>query len=87
MADGLGEIGLTVSTREDGLSVTGGELSGGRIDSRGDHRIAMSFAMLGASLPAGERLQIDDVANVSTSFPQFVQTAADIGVAIKEMDA
>ncbi len=42
---------------------------GGTIDSHGDHRIAMAFAM--ASLQARAPIEIQDVANVATSFPGF----------------
>jgi 5-enolpyruvylshikimate-3-phosphate synthase len=52
----------------------------GRIDSHGDHRIAMSFAV--ASLQAAGEIRIDDVANVATSFPGFAQLAAAAGLAV-----
>jgi 3-phosphoshikimate 1-carboxyvinyltransferase len=58
--------------------------SGGRIDSFGDHRIAMSFAV--ASLRAGGPIEIRDVANVATSFPDFVALAQSVGFALREKD-
>ena len=57
--------------------------SGGRIDSHGDHRIAMAFAV--AALRARAPIEIDDVANVATSFPGFVATAARRGLHIEEL--
>jgi 3-phosphoshikimate 1-carboxyvinyltransferase len=56
--------------------------SGGAIDSDGDHRIAMSFAV--ASLRAAAPIRIHDVANVATSFPGFVATAAAAGLRVSE---
>jgi 5-enolpyruvylshikimate-3-phosphate synthase len=52
------------------------------VDSHGDHRIAMSFAM--AALRAGGEIRIDDCANVDTSFPGFVDLAASAGLHIAE---
>jgi 3-phosphoshikimate 1-carboxyvinyltransferase len=82
MARGLAELGLESEVRPDGLRLAGGALRGGRIDSRGDHRIAMAFAV--ASLRASGPIQIDDVANVATSFPGFVERARGIGLDIEE---
>jgi 3-phosphoshikimate 1-carboxyvinyltransferase len=57
-----------------------GRFDGGTIDSRGDHRIAMSFAI--ASLRADAPLRILDCANVDTSFPGFADLANAAGLAI-----
>jgi 3-phosphoshikimate 1-carboxyvinyltransferase len=54
----------------------------GVVDSFGDHRIAMSFAI--ASLRAAGPLSIRDVANVATSFPGFVDLARSVGLDIRE---
>jgi 3-phosphoshikimate 1-carboxyvinyltransferase len=51
------------------------------IDSLGDHRIAMAFAV--AALRARAPVEIRDVANVDTSFPGFVETARRAGLAIE----
>ncbi|HWG77639.1 MAG TPA: 3-phosphoshikimate 1-carboxyvinyltransferase [Steroidobacteraceae bacterium] len=56
---------------------------GGCIDSHGDHRIAMAFAI--ASLRARAELVIDDVANVATSFPGFVRLACDAGLSLQDL--
>jgi 3-phosphoshikimate 1-carboxyvinyltransferase len=53
------------------------------VDSHGDHRIAMSFAM--AALRANGEIRIDDCANVNTSFPGFVDLAASAGLLVGEM--
>jgi 3-phosphoshikimate 1-carboxyvinyltransferase len=63
------------------MVIQGGNITGGRVDSRGDHRIAMSFAM--AALRASGVIEIDDCANVNTSFPGFVELAAGAGLDVK----
>jgi len=71
----------------DGMRIQGkprgsAALTGGRIDSHGDHRIAMSFAI--ASLRAQAPIEILDVANVATSFPGFLSTANRAGLELAE---
>jgi len=80
MAEGLGRLGVAHELLPDGIRIEGGSLSGGRIDSRGDHRIAMAFAVAG--LRASGPLEILDVANVATSFPGFVPLARAAGLLI-----
>jgi 3-phosphoshikimate 1-carboxyvinyltransferase len=81
MAAGLTSLGAHVREEPDGLSVEGGALRGGRIDSRGDHRIAMAFAV--ASLIARGPIEISSTAEVATSFPTFVDTANAVGLSIE----
>jgi len=83
MAAGLAALGVRAEPRADGLRIEGGRLTGGSIDSCGDHRIAMSFAI--AALRADGPVEIRDIANVATSFPGFVTTARDAGIAIEEL--
>ena len=46
MAEGLGTLGIRHELASDGLTLEGAEsFGGGTIDSRGDHRIAMAFAV------------------------------------------
>lgn len=80
MADGLVALGVDAQATPDGMIINGGSISGGRVDSRGDHRIAMSFAM--AALRAAGPIEIDDCANVATSFPNFVELANRAGLTI-----
>ncbi len=82
MAAGLGATGVQCELLPDGLRIRGGTLRGGRVDSHGDHRVAMAFAI--ASLGAREAIEISDVANVATSFPGFVGAARGIGLALEE---
>lgn len=83
MARGLEALGIQVIERPDGLLIEGGALQGGTIDSGGDHRVAMAFA-IGAALATGP-VRILDVANVATSYPDFRQAAAAIGLAIESL--
>ncbi|HOB60688.1 MAG TPA: 3-phosphoshikimate 1-carboxyvinyltransferase [Candidatus Competibacteraceae bacterium] len=82
MADGLSVLGIAAQPTPDGIVIQGGALAGGTIDSHGDHRIAMSFAM--AALRAGGPIRIQDCANVNTSFPGFVALARSGGLAVAE---
>ena len=83
MAEGLQAVGVECELLPDGMRIQGGVVHGGRIDSHGDHRIAMAFAI--ASLLAQDSIEIDDVANVATSFPGFVQLACSAGLALQEL--
>ena len=80
MADGLQALGVKAEPTADGMIIEGGSLAGGHVDSKGDHRIAMSFAM--AALRASGTISIDDCANVSTSFPGFVELASGVGLSV-----
>jgi 3-phosphoshikimate 1-carboxyvinyltransferase len=82
MARGLDVVGVRNEVLADGLRIEGGRIGGGTIDSRGDHRIAMAFAI--ASLRAEAPLEILDVANVATSFPGFAGLARSAGLRIEE---
>jgi len=80
VAAGLRQLGITVEEFPDGLRIAGGQLSGGTVDCRGDHRVAMAFA-IGASRAAAP-VTIVDTANVSTSYPDFVSHVREIGLNI-----
>jgi 3-phosphoshikimate 1-carboxyvinyltransferase len=82
MAHGLTALGIRNEVLPDGLCINGGRFSAGTVDSRGDHRIAMSFAV--ASLRADGPIEILDTANVATSFPGFAGLARSAGLDIEE---
>ncbi len=86
MSAGLEALGVVHSVLPDGMRIegrsAGAAFSGGEIDSFGDHRIAMSFAI--ASLRAAAAISIRDVANVATSFPGFVALARSAGLDVDE---
>lgn len=77
MANGLKACGASVEELPDGAIIRGGRLRSGSIDSHGDHRIAMSFAVAG--LVAEGPIAIGDCANVATSFPGFMELANGVG--------
>jgi len=81
MADGLQALGVKAQPTPDGMVIEGGgPMTGGKVDSKGDHRIAMSFAM--AALRSTGPISIDDCANVNTSFPGFVDLASGVGLSV-----
>jgi 3-phosphoshikimate 1-carboxyvinyltransferase len=73
-------LGVAAQETPDGIVITGGNIHGGEIDSQGDHRIAMSFAM--AALRADGAITARDCKNVDTSFPGFAALAAAAGLRI-----
>jgi len=78
MATGLRALGMQVDETEDGATLHGGvSLGSGTIESHGDHRIAMAFAIAG-QISHGE-VRINDIANVATSFPDFDGLARSAG--------
>ncbi len=78
LVDGLRAIGVRARGFEDGFSVTGvpARPRGGRIDSRGDHRIAMLAAVAG--LASREGVEIEDAESVAVSFPGFYDLVGEI---------
>ena len=82
MADGLKVLGVDARPTDDGIVIQGGPMHGGEVDSHGDHRIAMAFAVAG--LHASDTIQIHNCINVNTSFPGFVDLAQSIGLEIQQ---
>ena len=80
MLDGFMATGIEAEATEDGMVIQGGQFDGGEINSHGDHRIAMAFAVAG--MISAESMLINDCDNVSTSFPGFVDLARQAGMDI-----
>ena len=75
LAEALARMGGSVEERPDGLSVHGGRpLRGAAVRSRGDHRIAMAFAV--AALAAEGPTEIEEAECASVSFPEFYELLA-----------
>ncbi|MGH2752588.1 MAG: 3-phosphoshikimate 1-carboxyvinyltransferase [Actinomycetota bacterium] len=71
MCSGLRRLGVDCEPRPDGMVIRGpATLTGGGVDSHGDHRAAMSFAVAG--LRAGEPVTVGGWSSVDTSFPEFL---------------
>jgi 3-phosphoshikimate 1-carboxyvinyltransferase len=85
MAEGLRALGVAVEEFPDGARIQGGRLCGGSVNSHGDHRVAMAFAMAAAT--ADGPVKILDTANVNTSFPGFAEIAAGVGLDIRVVNS
>ncbi|MFL6593364.1 MAG: 3-phosphoshikimate 1-carboxyvinyltransferase, partial [Luteimonas sp.] len=59
----------------------GGRIAGGEIESQGDHRVAMAFAV--AAQCASGDVRVANVANVATSFPGFEALARSTGFGLR----
>jgi 3-phosphoshikimate 1-carboxyvinyltransferase len=80
VADGLAANGIAHSVEGDDLIVRGGggrAAGGGTVATHLDHRIAMSFLVLG--LAADKPVTVDDVAMIATSFPDFLPLMTRLG--------
>ncbi len=80
MADGLQALGVHAIATPDGMVIQPRPIKGGKVNSHGDHRIAMAFSIAG--LRASGPIYIEDCANVNTSFPSFVALADRLGLKI-----
>jgi 3-phosphoshikimate 1-carboxyvinyltransferase len=69
VAAGLGRLGARVEETPDGLTISGGRLEGGEVESYGDHRMAMALAV--AALAAGGPVLIRGAECVDVSYPTF----------------
>ncbi len=70
LVEGLAALGASVQELPDGLVIEGGRpLTGARVESQGDHRIAMALSV--AALGASGASKIEGAACVSVSFPDF----------------
>jgi 3-phosphoshikimate 1-carboxyvinyltransferase len=78
--EGLQKMGIKVQEARNRLIITGPTPKGSVIDSKGDHRIAMAFSILGSV--AGETV-INDAECVSKTFPQFWEVFKSIGGEVK----
>ncbi|MHB9881287.1 3-phosphoshikimate 1-carboxyvinyltransferase [Pacificimonas sp. ICDLI1SI03] len=86
MAEGLSACGVPVRLLSDGIVITGSGgapvAGGATVASHLDHRIAMSFAILG--LNSARPIIVDDARPVDTSFPGFVELLCTLGASQQE---
>lgn len=83
IARGLEAAGVAVVEHEDGLDIqgcAGAPPGGGRVKTHMDHRIAMSFLLLG--MATKKSMSVDDGAAIATSFPEFLSLMNGLGAAI-----
>ena len=88
MEAGLHALGADCSATPDGMVISGvgngqDAFGAGEVDSHGDHRTAMAFAI--ASLRAAGPVTVLDVENVTTSFPGFPAACSAIGLTVSEV--
>lgn len=76
----LQKAGIKCEEFEDGLVIYPGNPKNVSVDSHGDHRIAMSLAIMGI---AGNGITIENAEVVSKNFPEFFDLLNNIGVTIK----
>ena len=79
IAAGLTECGVSAVIEGDNLIVVGSEKprGGGIVKTNFDHRIAMSFLIMG--LATEQKVKVDDATAIATSFPNFVELISKIG--------
>lgn len=74
----LRSLGVPVSERPDGFSIQGGmPLRGGKVDPHGDHRLAMSLAIMG--LASRDPVIVQNAQIINESFPEFTATLQSLG--------
>ncbi len=76
VTEGLMKMGIEVKEEKKRLTVTGSPARGALIDTRGDHRIAMAFSLLGSVV--GDTI-IDNAECVSKTYPGYWETLKSIG--------
>jgi len=79
----LGKMGIHVDVTEDTMSISGGKPKGAIIDTYGDHRMAMSFAVV-ALFADGDTI-INGAESVTKSYPGFFADLARIGAKVQEI--
>jgi len=83
MANGLKACGVNLEMGEDSLVIYGtgkAPKGGATVETALDHRIAMSFLILGCA--SEEPIAVDDAAPIKTSFPNFIELMNDLGADI-----
>lgn len=78
----LTKLGVTISSTENSLTIQESTPGSAEVQTHGDHRIAMSLAIVGAKIPG---LVIHNPEVVSKSFPEFWGTIEELGIKTKEI--
>jgi 3-phosphoshikimate 1-carboxyvinyltransferase len=77
VVEGLRGLGATIEATPDGFAVTGGgSLRGGRIDARGDHRMAMLGAVAG--LASEDGVEVVGMEAAEVSYPGFAEDLSSL---------
>lgn len=81
LAEGIGSVGGHAAVEADDLLVAGGGLEGGRVNARGDHRMAMGLIVAGLGARASVEVEGAEASHVS--FPGFVEAVRSLGARIE----
>ncbi len=81
MCEQLIRLGVELEETPDGAVIRGGSVAGGVVDSCGDHRIAMSLAVLG--LVAQSSIRINNAEWIQTSYPSFPDDLKSLGASVE----
>ena len=81
MCEALRRLGIDCQERADGADIRGGHVRGGAVDARGDHRVAMSLAVLGTI--ARSPIEIGGADAIATSYPAFVGDLSRLGARLE----
>lgn len=82
LKDEFAKMNITVNLSEDSMLITGGRPGGSRVESHGDHRIAMAAAV--AALGASDKVYLKDSQCVAKSYPDFFRDMRQLGANIYE---
>ena len=74
----LRKLNCQLEEFEDGMSITGG-VTGGVVDSCGDHRLAMAFSLIGLK----HNIEITNGDVFDVSFPNFIESMAQLGLELE----
>ena len=77
----LSRLGVQVKPLRDGLKIRGGVVKGGVLDPRGDHRLFMSFSVIG--LGSKKPVRVRQVEVVSDSYPGFISDLKELGASLE----
>jgi 3-phosphoshikimate 1-carboxyvinyltransferase len=80
MVSMLRQFSIEVLEYHDGVTIQGGKITGGEVNSFGDHRIAMTALV--ASCISKEPIVVKNCENINTSFPSFVALMNSVGMNI-----
>ena len=80
LSEGLQKMGIKVTEEKNRLTITGSPARGALIDTRGDHRIAMAFSLLGSVV---SNTVIDHAECVSKTYPEYWETLKSLGGEVK----
>lgn len=85
IAAGLEACGVQTRVENSALHISGGTVRGDAcVETRGDHRLAMAFAVLG--LAADRPVTVNGAEMIATSFPGFVTALRSLGAGIDELE-